>query len=286
MSFKKDANGNIVFTTVPRTGEESIRSSHNFCDKTTWYEQSTRIISQSLTTSGSANKIFNSPTASHVNWIDLEHGKVHNEDDFKDAYKVNVRVDGVEKTQRIWDEDSSGDFKVLDYVSGAIEFFEAVTGSVEADFSIANGSAWTFSLPAGYQCHIEDAEGQFSEDSILNDSIIFQVHGYVDVFAPQLLTTNGGPYPPGTKIPIKSSSFKSLSQVIDEAKGSYPVIPALGGPRGLLSPIYGLPFRYGTIRTLRDSYGMEMKIFLENDRACEGSRITVTFFSTLEEEIV
>lgn len=267
---------------VGRLGSEVIYATHNFCDPTTWYSESVRVTDEVLTDSGDG-LTFDS---AHANWIDMTHGAVMDEDAIAEEmapshkYAVTVTVDDVEKTQRAPFALSGGDYEV-DYPLGKVTFFSAQSGVVKASYSYENGSAWIMRPTTGKQLKIEQAEAQFSDDIVMNDSIRFGAWGLVDVFAPQLIPG----VPSGTLIPLQTTRYVRLDQIIDEALGSYPVIPAMGGAtRGNLKPRYGFPFRYGAVRVLSSAAGMELRVRLESDIVYGGERATATFYCSSEDE--
>lgn len=267
---------------VGREGSETIWATHNFCDRTTWFGDSVRITEEIATDSGD-HKTF---TLAHPNIIDMSHGKIFDEDaiceDVPHGYSIVVKVDGVlkELKEAFTEEDLSapGDY-YINYTEGKIIFSEETLGTVLCSYSYENGSTWVLKPLEGKALDIEEAEVQFSQDFIMNDSIVFAVYGYVDVFAPQYLQSNGGPFPSGYKIKLEETNYKTISQMVDEALGSYPVVPAIGGSsRGLTSPIYGFPFAYAAVRRLHSRYGLELRVSLKHNKKYGGQRSTGTFY--------
>lgn len=276
-----DADGHRKVSTSPRLGSEIIFATHNLCDPTTWAHESVRVSGAVCVDSGDG-LVFSCPD---TNLIDLTTGKVLDEEDIASAvshgYETKVYVNGQEVSQRGAFETSGGDFSV-DYSAGQITFFSSRSGDVvTADYSRAAGSGFILAPLAGKALDIEDAEAQFSVDVVINDSIVFEVYGNVEIFAPHLTPS---PLPAGTKIPLTGKKYKTLDQLIDEAKGSFPVIPAMGGARGATVDRYGFPFRYGTVRRLLSSQGLQLKVSLENDQPCGGERATATFYCTSKDE--
>lgn len=265
---------------VGRLGTEVIFATHDFCDKTTWFGDSERVTDEVLVDSGDGYTF----TSSHINWIDMTHGKVFDEDvyaaEVDHNYSVVIKIDDIIVNQRPPFAISGGDYTV-DYENGSITFANLQSGkTVEASYSYENGSTWYMRPLPGKKLSIESAEAQFSVDTIINDTIQFGAFGLVDVFAPQLVDN---PIPSGTLIPIATTRYKTLDQIIDEAIGSFPVIPALGGAvRGNLQARYGFPFRYGSVRVLNSLAGMELRVFLEGHQAFEGERATATFYCSSE----
>jgi len=325
----RDNDGIPLTSTQPRVGSEVILATHNFCDSTTWYLTSTRIEDDPAVDSGDG-LTWN---LTHSNVIDMTHGKIWDENALAalvgHGYSVDVTVDAVAKTQRTPFAASGGDFTV-DYTSGTITFDSSQAGStVLVSYSYATTSSFKVIPKDGKVLDIEAVEAQFASDLSYNDTILFEVTGYVESFyypawdqsAPvgklpfptgaslpivaaegdlYYLTTDNrlylydtgawglvpqGPYPSGTRIPLDVSTYKTLDQIIDEAQGAYPVIPALGGSnRGNTAARYGFPFRYGTIRRLYSSSGMNLDVRLENDVVFGGERATATFYCTSKDE--
>lgn len=262
-------------------GSEAIYATHNFCDKTTWYGDSTRVTAHTMTDSGDGLTW----TSGTVNWIDMVHGKVLDEDglrqDAAHGYLVVVKVNGVEKTVREAYETSGGDYTV-NYANGTITFFVSQAGNtVTADFSHENGSTWYLRPASGYALDILEAEAQFSIDIDMQDTIRFGVWGWVQVFAPQLWDGYDppGPLPTNTHIELQSQRYMRRNQMIDEARGAYPLIKASGGAsRGSQQDVIGMPFQYEALRRLWNQYGMELRISLEHGHVFGGEHATATFY--------
>lgn len=261
-----------LFTPEPRTGKELILVTHNFSDPTTWYTESVRVTNETLSNI-SLGFVW---ASAHVNWIDMTHGKLFDEDalciDIDHGYSIEVRVNGVVKQQREPFATSGGDYTV-DYDLGRITFSSAHIGAtVTASYSYENGSMWKLIPEDTKRIDIEQAEAQFSKDVILNDSILFDIYVY-------------NPYDLPNKILYNRSSYKKMSNFIDEALGSYPIIPAIGGSeRGTSQDIYGFPFRYGTIRKILSSQGTELQVSLKDNKKFDGEYATATFYCTVRDE--
>ncbi len=278
---RRQPDGSLHIAQVGRLGTEIIFATHDFADPTTWFGDSVRVTEEVLTDSGDGYKF----TSSHIHWIDMIHGKVFDEDVHADEvdhkYLVVVTSDDIILDAREPFASSGGDYFV-NYRDGYITFATSQSGkTVKASYSYENGSTWYMRPLPGKKLSIESAEAQFSVDTIINDTIQFGAFGLVDVFAPQLVNN---PIPSGTLIPIATTRYKTLDQIIDEAIGSFPVIPPLGGfMRGNLHARYGFPFRYGAVRVLNSAAGMELRVFLEGHNAFDGERATATFYCSSED---
>lgn len=271
MASPKNEAGVPYTISQPRTGTELILVTHDFTDPTTWYTESER--AEDVILSGSIDHLtWSSPNA---NWIDMEHGKTFDEDaikfDIEHQYAVNVTVDDVIKTPREAYESSGGDYDI-DYAAGKIIFFEPQEGIVKASYSYENGSMWKIVPEDGSKIDIEVAEAQFATDIIMTDTVDFEIW----VYNPEDLPN---------KVKYTWTSYKTVKNFIDEAIGSYPVIKSFGGPqRGIISDVYGFPFRYGTVRTLKSSQGVELRVRLRHDRPFSGSYATTTIYCTVHPE--
>jgi hypothetical protein len=266
-----------------REGAEVIYASHNLCDPTTWYSESIRVEAEPLVDSGDGLTW----TSANTNWIDMTSGKVMDDDgvraDSPHGWLITVLVDDVEATMREPLEDSGGDYEV-DYGAGTITFFTPQTGAVvTCTYSYATGSAWVLKPAEGRALDIESAEAQFSDDAIMLDTVKFSVWGWAGVFAPAAVAAEL--LGPTDLVELGSDRYKRIHQIVDNAMGAFPVIPAVGGAtRGTQHAIYGFPFRYGTIRRLYAQYGMELRVELEHDRAFGGERCTATFYAVSQLE--
>lgn len=293
ISLKKtvQADGITKVAVSHRRGKEAIYATHNFCDGTTWYSESTRVVEEELTKNG-ANYESDNP-----NWVDLTHGKVFDEEALianqavlepgdPHGYVVLVETsdDGgttwVERPMREPFAASGGDYTV-NYVLGHITFVAndpAPGDKVRASYSYMTNSAWVLTPLPNKSFAVTKSEIQFSADVVMNDTILMEVYGAVDFFAPEMM---GPPYnlPSGTPIPIETTEYKTMLQLIDESIGFYPELPALGGGvRGTTQSMYVLQFHYDVAKVVYSSLGMFLRISLKGDTTFGGERATATFY--------
>lgn len=261
-------DGSAQVVPEPRIGSSLVVVTHNWCDKTTWYQQSNRIEGETLSDSGD-HLTFNSV---NQHWIDLTHGKIYREDLVSAPYLPVVKVDGVVKTERAPWAMSGGDFEI-DYAAGTVTFFSAQTGTVTVNYSAAGSSLFTIAPTVGKTLVVENSEVQFSQDVEMLDSIHFQPWAYNPADMPN-------------KVPVAAATtYKTIRDFIDEAVGVYPVVPAIGGTqRGLSQPHVVFPFSYKTVKELFSSYGLEIRVFLEDDIEYGGEFATATFYCTSRDE--
>jgi hypothetical protein len=285
---KRQKDGARWVSTIDLQASELIWTTVNYADKTTWYSDTQRITGQTLT-GDVTNKIFSAPNGTVI--VDLTHGKIFDEDEIAKElepttkFEVKVYVDGVLQTMRAPFSNTGGDYEV-DYLNGKITFFIAQANvNVTADYTKVLSSSWKLVPTEGRVLEINYAEIDTSSDIIMNDSIVFTAYGYVDVFAPELMPG----IPSGTQIPIDVTKYKTIRQLRQEAVGTTPAEPVLGGTvRGVQTDWRTMPFRYRATRQLWALSGMYLEIKLENDQAFNGENATATFhcLSRKQEELL
>ena len=276
MGAPKTQDGRPRYVLEKGTASKLNFFTHDWSDPTTWYSKSILVTDEVAVDSGD-HQVYK---LAHKNVIDTYHSKVYQEDYLKDAagqsFRVTVKVNNV-----VWLEedphfgpDGDGDFTV-DYVKGEIHFVEPINPAhqVKVTYHYASGSGFVIAPTPGKQLSIDMVEVQFSDDIVLTDSVVFQPYGYVEAFAPQLCTANGGPYPPGTKIPLGNPlKYKSFTDFQAEATKAYTQYPAMGGENWRAAPhkITIMNWDYLSSTLLKASQGMEIRVFLEHDTPFQG----------------
>jgi hypothetical protein len=284
---KKASDGSPLFVTRKPDAPKLTLITPNWCDPTTWYQASVYVEDEVATDSGD-HTTYN---LAHQNVIDTYHGKITFEDYLKDSegrsYRVAVKVDDVEKTEQDPHLGSGGDFTV-DYAAGTVTFGSALAGTevVKVTHHYADGSTFIVAPTAGKMLLVEKVEVQFSGDIEMNDTVVFQAYGLVDVFAPQLIPG----VPSGTKIPLGDPlKYKTLPDLLNDSNHAYPAYPAVGGSnwRALKQAAYVFSWAYDVGTTvLIASYGMEIHISLEHDVPNSGAFATAALYCTSEDEVL
>lgn len=283
----KAADGSPITASVKPDRPKLTFISHNFCDRTTWFGQSTRVVDEVATDDGDHQNY----TVAHGPMIDLYHGRVTFEDFKKDAlgnsYRVVVKVDDVVKSEQDPHYASGGDFTV-DYVTHKVHFLTPLVGTevVKVTYHYAGGSVYVIQPVAGKLLIIDRVEVQFAIDIVLKDTFLFQAYGLVDVFAPQLM---GPPWniPSGTKIPLGDPlMYKTFLDLLNDSNSSYPAYPAFGGDnwRALPKTSYLFTWQYEVgVTVLNPDYGMEIRVWMEHDEPCEGAFGVASVYCTSED---
>ena len=288
----------------PRSGTKLQLVSQNFCDDHTWYSTSQRHTGISMTDSGNGllwtipnGTLTHCPPGSSAPFglVDVTHGRILHERRLRDTYRTRVYVDGVEKTE-IDPHSGNGDWAVAED-TGAVTFTADQSGkSVTIDFSEVVNSKWYIRPLPGKKLRIVSAELQFSTDTEMNDTFVFQARGEVDKFKPLVDYFAGlgsNPYPPGTAIPVgEPTCYQTVFDLICEANLSYPVIPkiARASPtwRDLKSDCMIFSWEYGDQATVDISSAAgedvnDIEICLEHNIKVTGSYAVVTFYALSED---
>lgn len=274
----------------PREGSSYNSPSINWCDKTTWFATSNReediVMDLVADTSG-----LTWETPNDTVWVDVCHGKITGERNFRETYRPIIKVNGEAKAEKTA-ENLVGDYTV-DYRNGKISFEVAPGESalVEASFSKVNDSSWTIVPAEGKRLDIVAVEVQFSSDVELTDTIIFSVWGVVDYFAPHLVSTTPNyqsSFPTGFKIPLKKYFYQTMDDFVNDSQRSYAKIPKLGGDgwRGMKTDqfIFRWPYYEESVRRLHSYSGMELRVQLENNIELIGNKTISTFYGISEAE--
>ena len=234
-------------------GTDFSRASHDWTDPTTWYHDSTRVTGETPTLdTGTTYDLANS------NIIDLVNGKVSDEDDFSDTYKVVLYDGGTE---------ISTDDYTVNYAAGSVTLDSAPGGALTADYSYENGSTYCLAPDAGKVLFLEHAEIQFCGLTTLKP-IEFQIWAY-------------NPYDLPNKVMVKKKIYKNAKDILNSANLGTGVVKAFGE---LTNDISVFPFNYVYLQPLKSSQGLEMRIKIPDDVAMTGEYSTVTFYCISEDE--
>jgi len=270
--------GNIPVETLKPTGGGLIKASHDFCDPTTWYGDSKRVI----------NEVLGCPLNDGIHfrsdfkyWIDLTHGRVTRENDIvhnvamwpNGPFTVDVKVDGISKVEGV-------DY-IVDYVHGEISLswpnyyncdHDVGMGSVGASavvtatYNYANGSTWYMRPTPGKTLLISDTEIQFSQGIIMIEDI---------KFAPWI----NHPVYSWMPIPGETVIYKHMKDFLNEGNRGTGTVQAIGGTkRGLRYPASVFPFDYLSNKPLPSSLQAELRVSIHRDIPVDGEFGTVTCY--------
>lgn len=275
------SDGFMQTISQPRPGVEKYVFSHNFCNATSWFDNADAVSNFEMTNSGDLTTWNTGST--HVNWIDLKHGHLFDEENILAAQPELAAVievsndDGetwVEKTENTWRK-VDGDFSI-NYTDGTITFNSALSfgARVRASFYKARETySWIIAPAAGKKLKVLYVELQFTSDLDFNNIVEYEIWGY-------------NPYDLPNKMMYASRIYKRIQDFFLESTGPYPVMPAFGGESaGLSSGLITLPFKYLAYRELKSSEGAEVRVKLRDPGALGGEFAAITFYCLTEAEV-
>jgi len=271
--------GHPLVERSPLAGSKTNKISPNWCNKTTWYSDSTRNTDITMTDSGD-HTTYNLPTPGYC--VDVKNGELTHENSLVSTYGYVCKVNDVEKTENS-PGTTDGDYSV-NYATGAVTFNEALVGTetVTSTHSKVGNSEWKVEPMSGKVLRIAEVEVQLSADLVMSDSIEFIAYAEVGKFPPfePYRQANGGPYPDGTNLPIRSLEYKTIRDFINEANGAYPAIIAFGGTnwRALEEDMYIFRWAYQASEDIRSDWGMYLTIGLKDDNEQTGSFAYTTLY--------
>jgi len=277
-----NSNLSIVGAVAPvlPSGRRCDQYTPNFCDKTTWYQDSLRVENETMVDFGD-HKNFVLVAPCYI--ADLKSGKLFGENEWVGTFGEVVKVDASTKTRNS-PETTDGDYSI-DCASGEVSFNSSLVGTevVTMSYSKVQTSLHKIRAPEGQTLRIGYVEVQMTKDIGLKDTLMFQMWGLADVFAP-------GQLPEGTMIPISGvETYKTFHDFICDAEKAYPLIPKLTGSgdswRHSQDEIILMRFDY-TSRAATDvvsAYGMEIRVWLENDIPYDGNYAVGTFYGVRED---
>jgi len=268
-----DDKQNVKIAIQARTGKEVLYHSHDYSDRSTWFQESVRV------TAGPApDQAAGAGTSFGLSQavVDMTHGKLTYENTYVSdqkaenpgdphGYAVVVYKDGVAQTERVPFASSGGDY-TLDYETGIITPTSPWPGAVvTVDYSRVGSSGFTIAPDPGYVLHVEGGAFFYADPVTLNDTIIYEV----------LV----GPVVVGVL-----KTIKTWRNVQELGAAFYGPIPAQPGPRGTNAPLHVVKVDFLTQRDIRSSQAMSLRVRLENDQPVTSDRAVIRWDCTVETE--
>ena len=258
-------------------GSSATRTTHDFCDKCTWYSKAEHVVSKTL--------IFDSGLTyltGDTHLIDATHGKIYGENSLtsnNQHYKVNLGQglpDGRIYPIKVYDNGillvEDVDYSV-DYRAGSITLDGGFTpsGALTADYYKATTAEYILQPYPGKIMTIEHSELQLSVDCNMNRSITFEVW----VYHPDQITY------PGVKIPYSMITYNNIKDMLNACNRGTGKFPAMSG---LVNDVVVLPFDYATSKPFRSSLGAELRVTMDGTDEISGEWATATFYITSGDE--
>jgi len=283
---KRNANNAIIVDTsnsVGLPGASSITlNSHDWSDRTTWYQRSVAVANETLTDSGNG-LLFNS---AHPHWINIDsdrltydYGVVPERDgSFSDRAlrRVEVKVGGVVAVPVT-------DYSI-NFVTGAITFTGSQTGNVVTasyyhNDGVSRRSEWVLNPPATMAYLLNYIEIQFSKNVVFDSAIFIEIWAGADVatyddFSDGLYAAGYGQ---------NKSRYRGAKDFMNICTNrSSQILPAFGG---LSSDVLVFPFDYLIQAQIKSSQGAVIVLSLEDDVAYTVAELsTVTFYMQIVPE--
>lgn len=267
---KTDASKNQKVSVYEPEGFFKSYVSHNLCDPTTWYQESTQATGEALTQVIPPSGLVYS--FAHTNIIDAENGKITGEKDYslsfdtftysttlRSKYAVKIYDNGILQTAGY----------VIDYAGGTVTFDTLPNGNVTADYYYAGSSNFKLAPSSGKILKIRHVEIQFTTDISFSSPIVQRIKAF-------------NPLAPPSKIEVEHIEFINEYDVICIGNEGTGLIPKYGA---LAHDMHVFPFAYGRTIDLKSSEGSEINVELEDDTPMGGTFSTVTFYTTDEDEI-
>lgn len=249
----------------------------NICDPTTWHYGS-EYVDNILVASATGQTEFQLPTDTNgaLGIIDVVHGKITEETKLvapTGTYQPLVTVSGVGVTEREAYEATGGDYEII-YESGLLRFFEPQYGDVRASYYYSpSGAGPSFAAgpPSGKMWIIDGVEFQFTSDFEMTDTIVQNVSIVHPMF--------------GYLFPYPDVEYRTLNNFTDWTYGSFPIIPKVGGPRGILKDTITLRWNYKTSLELLSSLSAKLESWSKHGRGFGGTRAVLAIYGLEKDEV-
>lgn len=251
--LEKSPAQKVIQVAVKRPeGSSTTMCTHDFTNKSTWYQNATEVIGETLSIAAfkfsSANK----------GWIDLDHGKVYSEDNITDK-----------KAPVIYEDDAViTDGFSIDYEDGSIIFEVVPTGIITADYWYGGDSTFTIGPTTGKFLIIEHAELNFTSDIEMTTPLNFEIWVYNPADLPN-------------KVKYQNIKYKNMKDIISAANQGQGFIQACGE---ITKDILVFPFHYATVKPFASSIGAELRITADDDIELGGEWANAAFYILSEDE--
>lgn len=269
--------------------------SHDLTDRTSWYQKSLQVVTETLTTSDTL-------TFASVNvwWVDFSDAtstitatsfQVAKRDGsfgkHSDWY-VHVYVSGVEVTTGF----------TVNFAAGTITFASAqVSVTVTATYwhtnGVTNPSEWLAVPPAGKKFTIDHVELQFAKNIVMTGVLRMEIWAGKVLAGPPLAVDSegyqvsgvhfpdamfGDPRVPGTGYGQRRFRYRNARDIINAANEGQGFIEPFGE---LTEPTLVMPFNYVQAFVFDSAVGTLMRIMVENNAELGGELATATFYLTV-----
>jgi hypothetical protein len=267
--------GKPVTSQFPNTEPHANKKSFNFADPTSWHEQATFTSKETHTASADQTVVSLNNEEEVINATQANfHDEDHKTDSEGRDYKIEVWKNGtLQQEDDFHDGPGSGDFSV-DYTNGDITFHNPLNDgdTIEASYHEQGGSRWSIAPEQGKKLSIARAELQASAELNMADSMRFEV-----------MYRNAD----GDMVNAQTPNiYKTWEDVIIESNRAFPQHkpPSNPGKRDISEAIDVFQWDYLSTIELKSSLDMEMRVYCERDIPHDGTHLSITFYTIIEDE--
>jgi hypothetical protein len=264
-SLRRGREGTETFTIV----------SHDFSDRTTWYQNSIQVTGQTLSLV-SGNQ-FQAPQGKR-NWINilspkltLDYNKVLEKDGSLSSIalrkvKIYANANLVNPSEY-----------TIDFTNGSVTFSATQSGVITADFwhndgvNSSNLADFIIKPLTGYALRIQHVEIQVSKNIAFNDTLVFETWAGANLenygtFNDSLFDLGYG---------RSRAYYRSVKDLINWCNNSYPVIPACGD---LQNDVMCFPFIFLLAPELNYKQKSLIRLCTQNGVGVNAEIATATFY--------
>ena len=280
----KSNAGRLLVETCIHTGPPGSKSvslcSHDWGDRTAWYQKSVQVVDEVLTDTGDGRTF----TSSNPWWINIYNdrltfthkqiprrdGSFGKHDDWKTIVKVNDVI-------------QTGGY-VVNFIDGKVVFADSQSGkTIKVTYwhnNIANHSEFLIVPPPGKKYVVEHVEMQFSNNTTFSDCFRFEIWAGAMTGNPKAVNVAayGGFIEPYYEAGYGQfrADYRCARDLINAANQGQGTIPAIGE---LTQEVCVMPFNYIQAFTLDSAAGALFRCCLINDTAFINTEIaTATFY--------
>lgn len=257
----------------------------NYAYKPSWYINSVFHSASAMVTADSGSG-FVWDLSGPKTVVDVSHHKLIFEYKLS-SYQPKVYVDGTLISEKDPDAPLGANEWEMDYSTGQVTL-GASASNVVVDYYEVASSDFTVVPDPGTRLKIIETEIQASMNLSIRGNFNFELRGEVGKH-PKLepyRIVNGGPYPDGTKLPLQTNKYGSMLCALGESNLSYPKYfkTTNSNPTARDLPddiqIYSWDYAKQKAINLYAAWGMELKIWMENDIPQDGDVAIVTIYAT------
>lgn len=277
---KTSSKGIPKVAVVKPDGDDFISLvSHEWTRKETWYSKSVRVLGESPTPTGLVYNLANDFV------IDCFNGHIVDQEIVAKDYGLIVYDGGTPLVEGV------GKDYTVDYKAGVVTLLSAPSGEVTMDYSHATDSTWVVEPQPGKILSIEHAEIDFTIDADVHKTH-FEVWAYnplfnqgnpVDPDDSSFDPYNEDPQNPSAnplRFMAQRRTYNNIKDVIKIAN-QVDVVAPIGG---LANQVIRMVFDYTSLIELKQSLGMQMRIYIDDHQPLSGEFSSTTVYTTIEDE--